>query len=115
MTWSPTLYLQFADAEEARTVLETALSTSLPEGDEMTGGRRRHFAVAPIEEWVTRPTYERVGDQILMTDPGELRDGYWAMVRLRVEWPGYASALAAIEPYAQALDAPCNVFAGDDQ
>ena len=108
MSWTPALHCQFPDEATARE-FAAALGVDFPEDGSIPTGNHNFALVAPIEEWITRPVY--VDGE--MVDPGERRSGFWAMLRLNTDWPGFAATLAAIEAagVVRELAEPCNVFA----
>lgn len=111
MSWGPTRYLQFNNVAQARALLGNVLGERMRTGNELTGGEHRHFMVAPVEEWITRPTFSGK----TMTDPGEQRAGYWVMIKMRTDWTGHGNALSGLTAAGviQTLAAPSNIFAGD--
>jgi hypothetical protein len=110
MSWGATTYLQFADEATAGTQLAAAGLVGANSFMPLDVGVCA--LVAPIVEWVTRPTYGTDANGLpVVTDPGEKRTGWWAMLRLNSDWDGAAAAATALQPYAQALENPCNVFA----
>jgi hypothetical protein len=51
---------------------------------------------APMQApWATEPVNDPETGEV--TTPGAVEPGYWAMLRLNTEWPGYAEAWAAIQ------------------
>lgn len=110
MSWSSTLYVRFADEAVARAVAGQ-LGVDFPADGTIPTGTRNFALAAPIVEWVRQPVVERVGEEVVTVDPGEARDGYWAMLRFNTDWPGYVAAMAALAPYLQSIESPCNVFA----
>ncbi len=103
MSWSPTIYVQFPDEAAARAVA-IGLGVEFPADGSIPTGNQHFALAAPITEWLTPPASRG--------DPGTLRPGYWAMLRLNTGWAGYDAAMAVIARYAVTLAAPCNVFAG---
>lgn len=109
MSWSSPFYLSFASRAACKTALETAFGKTLPNLGDLTDGDRRFFVIAPIFEWVTKPTYAANGSLI---DPGQKQSGFWVMVRLWNEWSHYQEAVDAITPRLQSRPSPDNVFFG---
>jgi hypothetical protein len=103
MSWSPTLYLRFADAGEAR-ALAIAIGAPLDGGGNPAASSASYAMVAPIAEWIVRPT---------PSDPGEKRAGYWAMMRFNLDTAEGVAARAVVQASdaVQALADPGNVFA----
>jgi len=105
MSWSGTLYPSFADQAESIATLAgagiTVPGTLDPLGTFVA-------LVAPITEWETPP-----GGTDDDPVPGVPLPGFWTMLRLDVDWDGYAAAMDALQPYLQTRDRPDHVFAGD--
>jgi hypothetical protein len=103
MSWSPTHYLQFADAGEART-LAVAIGAPLDADGAPVASGESYAMVAPITEWIARPGG---------TDAGEKRSGYWAMMRFNLDTPEGVAAHALVQASGavRALADPGNVFA----
>jgi hypothetical protein len=91
MTWSSTLYLQFADEAEARAVAQQIDADFPSEG--VPTGNHNYALAAPIA-----------------APEGET--GYWAMLRLNAAWAGYAATLQALGPFLRIPANPGSVFAG---
>jgi hypothetical protein len=105
-TWSKTIYVDFPDEDAAR-AMAMALGVEFPEDGSIPTGNGNYAMVAPIVEWVRRPV--SAGREII--DQGERRPGYTAMIRLNMDWPGYAAAMAMLAAVAVDLPTPSNRFA----
>ncbi len=105
--WTPTVYVQFPDEATARTAA-TALGADFPADGGIPTGTRNYALVAPITEWVTRPTIARDGSG----DPGEACPGYWAMMRFNLDTAEGAAAYAQLQAYGviRTRATPSNVF-----
>jgi hypothetical protein len=103
MSWSPTLYLQFADAGEAR-ALAVAIGAPLDADGNPAASGESYALVVPITEWISRPT---------LTDAGEKRSGTWAMMRFNLDTAEGVAAYALVQASGavEALAEPGNVFA----
>jgi hypothetical protein len=99
--WTDTLYCAYADMAEAQAQLAAAGVTP---ADRLVPTGSFCALVAPIVEWQAAPD---------APEAGIARPGFWMMMKLDQNWDGYATAVAALQPYAQTLDDPANVFAGD--
>lgn len=113
MSWSPTLYVQFPNEDAARS-MATALGADFPADGSIPTGNENYTLVAPIIEWITPPVWSLEQDGIpVLTETGEARPGYWAMLRLNADWPGYAAAMATLQAAGvlKSLNDPSNVFA----
>lgn len=113
MSWSSTFYLSFASRAAAKTALESVLGRTMASSGDLTDGDRRMVLIAPVIEWVTRPTVTMSGGVVTVTDAGSQRAGFIVMVRLWAEWPGYAAAVSAMTPRLVSLATPNNVFLGE--
>jgi len=105
-----TRYHQFADEAAARAALSAALGFTFDPDAPMTGARYRFSLVAPIDEWVRRPTIEGAGPDAVVADAGESRTGFWSMIRINPAWSGADAAIEALAPYEQTLETPFHVF-----
>ena len=103
MSWSPTLYLQFADDGEAR-ALAVAIGAPLDADGTPVASSGSYAMVAPITEWIVRPG---------AADAGQRRDGYWAMMRFNLDTAEGAAAHAVVQASGavRTLADPGNVFA----
>lgn len=94
MAWSPAIYVQFTDEPTAR-AMATQLGVDFPQDGAIPSGNGNYAMHAPMQApWATAPVYDVAGD---VTTPGVAEAGYWALLRLNMEWIGYADTLAAIE------------------
>ena len=110
MSWPPTIYVQFQDEPTAR-AMAAALGVEFPNDGSVPTGNRNYALAAPIlPPWITPPTYDEEGE---LVTPGVAEDGYWAMLRLNMDWPGFAETMAALEEAGVIRDVaePRNVFA----
>jgi len=110
MSWSATIYVQFPDEATAR-VAAAAIGVDFPEDGTIPSGNHNYALAAPVlPPWITPPSYDEEGEVIT---PGEAETGFWAMLRLNMDWAGYAATMAAIEGAGVIRDVaePRNVFA----
>ena len=92
--WSPAIYLQHPDEATARAAA-AALGMDFPETGEIPTGNGNFALHAPMQApWVTPPVFNEAGE---IVTPGVAETGYWSMLRLNLDWPGYAATMAAIE------------------
>lgn len=92
--WSPAIYCQHPDEATARAAA-AALGVEFPESGEIPTGNQNYAMHAPMQPpWVTPPV---VDDDGMIVTPGVAETGYWSMLRLNMDWPGYEATMAAIE------------------
>lgn len=112
MSWSPAIYVQFPDEATAR-VAAAAIGVDFPEDGSVPTGNRNYAMHAPMQApWATEPVNDPETGEV--TTPGVVEPGYWAMLRLNTEWPGYAETWAAIQATGavRELENPPVVWAG---
>lgn len=92
--WSPAIYCQHPDEATARAAA-AALGVDFPASGDIPSGNQNYALHAPIRApWATPPVVDADG---MIVTPGVPEPGYWSMLRLNMEWPGYAETMAAIE------------------
>ena len=92
--WSQEIYCQHPDEAAARAAA-AALGVDFPESGAIPTGNENYALHAPMTPpWVTPPVVDDEGNIIT---PGVSEPGYWSMLRLNMDWPGYEATLAAIE------------------
>lgn len=92
--WTDAIYVQFPNEATARAAA-TALGVDFPADGGFPSGNDNYAMVAPIAApWQTEPVID--GDGAIIT-PGVRQPGFWAMLRLNMEWPGYAETWAAVQ------------------
>lgn len=95
MSWSPAIYVQFPDEATAR-MAAAAIGVDFPGDGSVPTGNRNYAMHAPMQNpWLVEPVVDPETGEVVT--PGIRMDGYWAMLRLNTEWPGYAAAWAAIQ------------------
>jgi len=95
MKWSPAIYVQFPDEATARAAA-AALGVEFPDDNTVPTGNSNYAMHAPMQTpWKVEPVSDPETGELVT--PGEAETGYWAMLRLNTEWPGYAATLAAIQ------------------
>lgn len=82
MAWRDAIYVQFPDEATAR-ALATQLGIDFPESGAIPTGNQNYALHAPMEP----PE----------ASPGVPETGYWAMLRLNDDYPGYDVLVTAIE------------------
>lgn len=92
--WSPAIYCQHPDEATARAAA-AALGVDFPSSGDIPFGNQHYALCAPMQApWATPPVLD--GDGMIVT-PGVPEAGYWSMLRLNMDWPGYGATMAAIE------------------
>jgi hypothetical protein len=95
MSWSPAIYVQFPDEATAR-VAAVAIGVDFPADGSVPTGNANYAMHAPMQNpWLIEPVTDPETGEVIT--PGEREPGYWAMLRLNTEWPGFAEAWAAIQ------------------
>lgn len=92
--WSPAIYCQHPDEATARAAA-AALGVDFPPSGDIPSGNQNYALCAPMQApWATPPVVDADG---MIVTPGVPEPGYWSMLRLNMDWPGYAETMAAIE------------------
>lgn len=92
--WSPAIYCQHPDEATARAAA-AALGVDFPPSGDIPSGSQNYALYAPMQApWATPPVLD--GDGMIVT-PGISEPGFWSMLRLNMDWPGYEATMAAIE------------------
>ncbi len=108
--WSETIYLQFPDETTARE-MATSLGVIFPEDGSIPSGNHNYALCAPIQNpWISEPVYNEEGE---ITEEGVAESGYWAMLRMNLEWINYTSIQTTINNagVVREIFTPLNVFA----
>lgn len=92
--WSAAIYCQYPDEATARAAA-AALGVDFPPSGDIPSGNQNYALYAPMQApWATPPVVDGSG---MIVTPGVPEPGFWSMLRLNVEWPGYEATMAAIE------------------
>ena len=92
--WSPTIYCQHPDEVTARAAA-AALGVDFPPSGRIPTGNQNFAMHAPMQPpWATPPVVDEDGVEVT---PGTPEPGFWSMLRLNMDWPGYEATIAAIE------------------
>ncbi len=92
--WSAAIYCQHPDEATARAAA-AALGVDFPASGDIPSGNQNYALHAPMRApWATPPVLDEEG---MVVTPGVPEPGYWSLLRLNMEWPGYEATLAAIE------------------
>lgn len=96
MAWSAGIIVQFPDEATAR-LAATAIGVEFPDDGSIPSGNDNYAMNAPISApFTVEPVVVGSGDDQVIT-PGVRDSGYWALLRLNMEWSGYAETWAAIQ------------------
>ena len=92
--WSPAIYCQHPDEATARAAA-AALGVDFPETGEIPTGNQNYAMHAPMQPPCSvPPVHDEDGVEVTLGVP---ESGFWSMLRLNTDWPGYAATMAAIE------------------